>query len=100
MNYIDDIGKKKIDLFKIIRELNNKNCVSGSSGNISIKIDENRYIITPSGKLMISLKKEDILLIDSNGRIIGENNGKLKASSEALMHLFCYRKRNSGGYTK
>lgn len=88
MSYLNNIEQNKIDLFRIIKELNNKGYISGSSSNISIKIDENRYIITPSGKSVIGLREEDFLLIDHNGIIIRRNNNNLKVSSEILMHLF------------
>lgn len=93
MNYIIDIDKSKKDLLRVIKELDNKGLICGSSGNISIKIDENTYIITPSGIPVFNLKDEDFLLIDSNGKIINSSKDNLEASSEVLMHLFCYKKR-------
>ena len=98
MNHLDDVvDKNKIDLLKVVKELDNKGLMSGSSGNISIKIDENRYLITPSGIPVFNLKDEDFLLIDSNGKLINSNKDNLKASSEVLMHLFCYKKRGDIG---
>lgn len=96
MNHIDDVVvKNKMDLLMVIKELDNKGYMSGSSGNISIKIDENRYLITPSGIPIFMLKDEHFLLIDSNGKIINSNNDDLKPSSEVLMHLFCYKKKKN-----
>ena len=48
-NKINEIVKSKKDLFIIIKELDNKGLMCGSSGNISVKIDEDTFIITSSG---------------------------------------------------
>ena len=88
-----NIGKKRSDLFKVVRELDSKGFMCGSSGNVSIKIDDNRYLITPSGIPVFILKEEDILLIDSEGSTINTRSDGLKASSEVLMHLLCYKKK-------
>jgi L-fuculose-phosphate aldolase len=94
MEYDSDIiNKKRSDLLKVVRELDSKGFMCGSSGNVSIKIDDDRYLITPSGIPVFILKEEDILLIDSEGSPIKTRNDGLKASSEALMHLLCYKKR-------
>jgi L-fuculose-phosphate aldolase len=94
MEYESDIiNKKRSDLLKVVRELDSKGFMCGSSGNVSIKIDDDRYLITPSGIPVFILKEEDILLIDSEGSPIKTRNDGLKASSEALMHLLCYKKR-------
>jgi L-fuculose-phosphate aldolase len=87
------IGKKRSDLLKVVRELDSKGFMCGSSGNVSIKIDDDRYLITPSGIPVFILKEEDILLIDSGGNTIGTRSDGLKASSEVLMHLLCYKKK-------
>jgi L-fuculose-phosphate aldolase len=94
-NEFDSIEKKKSDLFKVVRELDSKGFMCGSSGNISIKIDDNRYLITPSGIPVFILKEEDILMIDSEGNSINKRNDGLKASSEVLMHLLCYKKKEN-----
>jgi L-fuculose-phosphate aldolase len=88
-----NIDKKKSDLLKVVRELDSKGFMCGSSGNISIKINDDNYLITPSGIPVFILKEEDILLIDSEGSPINNRSDGLKASSEALMHLLCYKKR-------
>ena len=88
-----NISKKRSDLFKVVRELDSKGFMCGSSGNISIKIDDNRYLITPSGIPVFILKEDDFLVIDSVGNTIDNRRDDLKPSSEVNMHLFCYKKR-------
>jgi len=88
------LEKKRSDLLKVVRELDSKGFMCGSSGNISIKIDDDKYLITPSGIPVFILKEDDILLIDSSGNTIDNRIDGLKASSEVLMHLQCYKKKS------
>lgn len=87
------LDKKRNDLMAVVKELDSKGMLCGSSGNISIKIDDNKYLITPSGVPVFILKQEDIVLIDSAGRTIDNRSDGLRASSEVLMHLLSYKKR-------
>jgi L-fuculose-phosphate aldolase len=94
MNYTGEIlEKKKADLLKVLKELDGKGFLSGSSGNVSIKIDDNSYLITPSGIPVFILKEDDFLVVDANGNKINNAGNSLKASSELPMHLLCYKKR-------
>lgn len=87
------IDNKRADLLKVVRELDSKGYMCGSSGNISIKIDDTKYLITPSGIPVFILKEDDFLLIDSDGNTLNNSRDGLKPSSEILMHLFCYKKK-------
>jgi len=64
------------------------NHVSGSSGNISVKIDENLLAITPSGIAYDKLNFDQVPVIDLNGKII---EGNLKPSIEYQLHTQIYR---------
>jgi L-fuculose-phosphate aldolase len=86
------LDKKRNDLMAVVKELDSKGMLSGSSGNISIKIDDNKYLITPSGVPVFILKREDIVLIDSSGKTVDNRSDGLRASSEVLMHLLSYKK--------
>jgi L-fuculose-phosphate aldolase len=65
--------------------------VAGTWGNISCW-DHSRkgYWITPSGMDYLSLKEEDIVLLDLENNVL---EGKRKPSSEYLLHTAVYRSR-------
>ena len=63
---------------------------AGSEGNISIRIAENRFLITPSGRMKIRLEEKDILEIDGGGNLV---KGKGKPTTERFTHLEVYRNR-------
>lgn len=69
--------------------IDSKNFSPGTSGNISVRY-EDKIIITASGASNGSLKQEDLVLIDFNGKTV---LGDKKASSEKMLHVEFYKKR-------
>ncbi len=66
--------------------------VAANDGNISIKLDEDHYLCTPTGTSKRILKPEMIILVDGEGKVL-DGNTKYKPSSEFKMHLRCYKER-------
>ena len=60
-----------------------KGLVIGTGGNISVRINENRMMITPSGMAYDSLLPEDIVILDMNGNVV---EGNRRPSIEVNMH--------------
>lgn len=84
------ILSKEIAAEKIIetgKMLMDRHLVAGSWGNISIKVGESAYAVTPSGKGYASLKNDDIVFIDRQCNII---SGKNIPSSESKLHTAIY----------
>ena len=66
--------------------------VSGASGNLSARVDEDHILITPSGCHKGMLDPRDLLLYNlKTCQTIGET--KIKPSSEIRMHTFVYQHR-------
>ncbi|MDY3006331.1 class II aldolase/adducin family protein [Anaerococcus porci] len=82
MNY----RKKLVEAGK---KLYNLGLVAGTSGNISIKENDDSYYITPSGLSYESMKEEDIVRIHKDGSAYKKEQ---KPSSEWMMHLEIYKK--------
>lgn len=70
--------------------------IRSSDGNISIRLDADRFLVTPSGLYKRCLKRKQILVVDGRGQLI-KGKGPLKPSSELLMHLEAYRQREDIG---
>lgn len=64
--------------------------VVGTDGNLSVRLDDDRILVTPSGLAKGRLSPDDLVLVDQNGKHL---QGKNKASSELAMHLAVYRER-------
>jgi L-fuculose-phosphate aldolase len=75
---------------------------SGFEGNLSARLDSDRFLITPSGVHKGSsvhkgmLEPQQLLLVDGAGRPVGPTTAAyraLKPTSELPMHLEVYRQR-------
>ncbi len=65
-----------------------------NTGNISMRLGNDRIVITPSKLCKGRLEPEDLLIIDLDGAIIkADTVRKRKFSSEAPLHLEVYRQR-------
>lgn len=69
-------------------DMTRKQLTSGSWGNISVKIEDNLFAITPSGVHYERMFPEDIVLVDAAGNKV---DGQLTPSSETHMHLAIYK---------
>ena len=68
----------------------------GTSGNLSILIEENpiQFLITASGKDKGELTEDDFILVDENGEC-ETKNVELKPSAETLLHSAIYKHTNA-----
>ncbi len=72
------------------RRLHARFFVASNDGNISARLGEDRFLITPTSVNKGDLAPEDLLLLDAQGRVLA---GARKPSSETKMHLAIYRQR-------
>ena len=73
------------------RRLWKRRLVSGSSGNLSIRLDDDRFLVTPSARSLRDLRPSDLVLIDADGAVL---SGKGRPTSELPLHLAAYRVRS------
>jgi len=64
--------------------------VAGSSGNISVKLDDGDILVTPSGRSLERLTPSDIVRVAPIG---GARDANQRPSSELPLHLAAYRAR-------
>ena len=66
--------------------------IRSSDGNISTRLDNELFLITPSGMYKKRLKPEHLLIVNWEGdKLKGKRD--LQPTSEILMHLEAYRQR-------
>jgi len=64
--------------------------IAATDGNISVRLDEERLLITPTCVCKGHLQAEELLIVDPDGqKLQGDGN----VSSELAMHLLIYRMR-------
>ena len=79
---ICDIGKRIYD----------RGMVASNDGNISVKLNDNEFLCTPTGVSKGFMTPEYICKVDANGNVIQANDG-FKPSSEIKMHMRVYKER-------
>ncbi len=67
-----------------------RSLVAGTDGNVSVRLDDGRIMITPSGLAKRRLSADDMLIVDENGKKL---QGQREPSSEISMHLYVYASR-------
>src|SRR5580698_165750 len=70
--------------------LHQRGYVAATDGNLSIRLDERRIMVTPTGMSKSMLRASDMVVVDLEGRWLA---GKRHVSSELGMHLLIYNLR-------
>ncbi|WP_433749171.1 methylthioribulose 1-phosphate dehydratase [Falsibacillus pallidus] len=93
---MSDLREKWNELADIKDELAARDWFMGTSGNLSIKTGESidGFLVTASGKDKRRRTSEDFLLVDFEGRPIGET--VLTPSAETLLHCEIYKNTKAG----
>ena len=78
------------DLVRFSRWLARLGFTPGTSGNLSVRLDQERLLVTPTGVSKFLLEADDIVVTDINGRFL---EGTRRVTSEISMHLAVYRER-------
>jgi len=84
------LWKAKETVVEIGKRLWQRGYVAANDGNISVKIDSDRLLTTPTGESLGFMQPDDLVLCDLKGQVL---QGERQPSSELLMHLEVYRLR-------
>ena len=85
---MDESSARKI-ICEIGKLLYERSYVVSSDGNVSIRLDENTVLATPTMTCKGRMTEESLALTDMEGKPLGDK----RASSELAMHLLIYRER-------
>ena len=86
----------KKQICDIGRRIYSRNMVAANDGNISVKLNDNEFLCTPTGVSKGFMTPEYICKVDREGNVIQANPG-FKPSSEIKMHMRVYEKRPDVG---
>jgi ribulose-5-phosphate 4-epimerase/fuculose-1-phosphate aldolase len=75
------------------RSLHARGLTHGSTGNISARLADGRWLVTPTGASFGSLEPDRISLLDAEGRLLAGD----PPSKEAVLHRAMYRERPRAG---
>lgn len=74
----------------VVRQMYQRGYICATEGNISVRLDESTFLITPTFRSKWLLEASELIVIGKDGNKI---SGKLEPSSEYKMHLECYKAR-------
>jgi L-fuculose-phosphate aldolase len=83
-------GELRKDLVRFSRWLSRLGFAPGTSGNLSVRLDQDRLLITPTGVSKALVRRADMVITDLQGRLLC---GTRNVTSEVGMHLAIYAKR-------
>ncbi len=85
------------EIVRVGQLMHSRGYVTATDGNISARLDRERFIATPSGLSKGAMSPDQMVVIDWEGKPVGGNRygaaRDLKPSSEILLHLEAYRQR-------
>ena len=88
-----NIGKSREQICRLGESLFNRGFTVGSSGNISVRLSEDRWLVTPTNACLGRLDPERLSVIDASGKLIDGD----PPTKESFLHLAIYDQRPSDG---
>jgi L-fuculose-phosphate aldolase len=78
------------ELVRYGRALHQRGFVAATDGNLSVRLDDRRILVTPTAMSKGMMRPSDLVIVDLEGRRL---SGRRNVSSEIGMHLLIYRLR-------
>jgi L-fuculose-phosphate aldolase len=79
------------EIVRLGRLLHQSGLVAATDGNLSVRLDDERILVTPTGMSKGAMRPSDMVVVDPEGRRL---SGTRNVSSEIGMHLLIYRLRD------
>lgn len=80
--------EQKIEMVNLARSLFERGYTVGGAGNLSVRLDENRILVTPTGSSLGRLQADRLSVLDMEGNVLEGD----KPSKESIFHLAMYQK--------
>ncbi|HEA3273323.1 TPA: aldolase [Pasteurella multocida] len=80
--------EQKKEMVNLARSLFERGYSVGGAGNLSVRLDEKRILVTPTGSSLGRLEADNLSVLDMEGNLL---SGK-KPSKESVFHLAMYHK--------
>lgn len=80
----------RLDIVQYGRMLYENGFVAATDGNLSVRLDEDHLLVTPTCISKGRMRASDMVIVDMDGKRLA---GKRRVSSEIGMHLLIYRLR-------
>ena len=88
------VRRLRAELAEIGRRLHARDLVGAAEGNLSVRLGEDRFLVTASGVSKGHLGPGDLVVVDGRGELV---SGARRPSTELRMHLAAYAARPDVG---
>lgn len=85
-----DERQYRAEIVQFGKLLHQKGYVAATDGNLTVRLENNTVLTTPTGMSKGMMDPDDLVLVDMDGRKI---SGRRSPSTEIAMHLLIYRLR-------
>jgi L-fuculose-phosphate aldolase len=82
------------DIVDVGRYVWQKGWIAANDGNITVRLDPERILCSPTGVCKGMMHPDDLIIVDMNGRKL---EGRLEGTTEIAMHLAVYKLRPDVG---
>src|SRR5579864_7622163 len=86
-----DEAAARVSIVRVAALLWERGLVAGTSGNVSVRLDADSILATPTGRSLRDLHAEDLVVVDRAGI---STDPLRSATSELPLHLAAYRVRS------
>ena len=86
--------KYREEIVRFGRMLHERYFVAAMDGNLSVRLKDDRILVTPTGLSKGAMKPADMVVVDLEGNRV---SGRRNVTSEIGMHLLIYRMRSDVG---
>ncbi|TDQ59382.1 ribulose-5-phosphate 4-epimerase/fuculose-1-phosphate aldolase [Mesocricetibacter intestinalis] len=85
--------EQKLQMVALARSLFERGYSVGGAGNLSVRLDRERILVTPTGASLGRLQAERLAVVDMRGNLLSGD----KPSKESVFHLAIYRNNPACG---
>src|SRR5215471_12254870 len=78
------------EIVKMGQALHERGFIAACDGNLSVRMDDDRVLVTPTGMSKGGMRSADLVIVDMAGQRV---KGRREMTSEIGMHLLIYRMR-------
>jgi L-fuculose-phosphate aldolase len=83
-------GALRQAIVRVCGRLYERGLIAGADGNVSVRLDDDQLLVTPSGMAKADIREADLVVVTTEGRLVA---GTRRPSSELGMHLRIYARR-------
>lgn len=83
-------GALRHAIVRVCRRLYERGLIAGADGNVSVRLGNDRLLVTPAGIAKVDVGEDDLMVVTIEGRPVA---GTGRPSSELGMHLRIYARR-------